>query len=103
MGKAKPKKAARRAGSVLPFLAGGALVLIIVGLMALWRPAAQSPTVDTQERVTGGPRLAVDQEKIDFGPVKVEKVVKASFKLRNIGDQPLRILSEPFVQVVEGC
>ncbi len=51
-----------------------------------------------------GPRLTVDQERIDFGRVKYEQPVRAVFTLRNTGDQPLRI-SETRIptKLLEGC
>jgi hypothetical protein len=52
---------------------------------------------------TGGPRLWVDSDFIDFGTVRFEKHVTARFRLRNVGDQPLRLASNPPVEVVEGC
>ena len=51
----------------------------------------------------GGPRLAVDREEIDFGPVRFDKMVHARFRLKNVGDQPLQIATGPRVEVVEGC
>ena len=54
-------------------------------------------------RYQGGPRLAVDRQEIDFGSVRFEKMVQARFRLRNVGDQPLRIAANPRVEVVEGC
>lgn len=52
---------------------------------------------------TGGPRLAVDGDLIDFGNVRFEKFVKARFRLRNVGDQPLRLVVDRQVEAVEGC
>ncbi len=49
------------------------------------------------------PRLLVDQDRIDFGQVPYNKPVKAVFQLRNGGDQTLRIVGEPQVDVVKGC
>ena len=54
-------------------------------------------------RYQGGPRLAVDRQEIDFGPVRFEKRVQARFRLRNVGDKPLRLTANPRVEVVEGC
>jgi hypothetical protein len=53
--------------------------------------------------VTGAPRLAVSQELVDYGEIKVNTPVETVFRVRNIGDQPLRILGEPEVELVEGC
>ena len=51
----------------------------------------------------GGPRLAVDREEIDFGPVRFGKMVQARFRVKNLGDLPLQIATAPRVEVVEGC
>ena len=51
----------------------------------------------------GGARLAVDKDLIDFGAVRFGKYVEARFRLKNVGDQPLRLPSSPPIEVVEGC
>jgi hypothetical protein len=51
----------------------------------------------------GGPRLAVDKELIDFGTVRYDHFVEARFRLKNVGDQPLRLPASPPIEVVEGC
>jgi hypothetical protein len=83
----------------LLYVGVAALVLIIVGVMLLWRQPARTGG----PAQASGPRLAVDQEKIDFGQVPVEKMVKATFQVKNIGDAPLQILNQPQVRVVQGC
>jgi len=46
----------------------------------------------------------VDRQQIDFGKVPLDKPVKATFMLSNVGDQPLQILGEqPVVEVKQGC
>jgi hypothetical protein len=45
----------------------------------------------------------VDKGLIDFGPVRFDRIVKASFRLRNVGDQPLRLALNPQVEALEGC
>ena len=83
----------------LLYVGVAAFVLIIVGVVLLWRPTAQT---GSPAQVTG-PRVAVNQEKIDFGQVPVEKVVKATFLVKNVGDAPLQILNQPQVRVAQGC
>lgn len=51
----------------------------------------------------GGPRLSVDKELIDFGPVRYRQYVEARFRLKNVGDQPLQLPASPPVEVAEGC
>lgn len=51
----------------------------------------------------GTPRLAIDQQKIDWGIVKdgTKKVI--TITVTNKGDGTLRFKEKPYVQVVEGC
>jgi hypothetical protein len=75
---------------------------VVVGAGAwLFFQKTSSPIVAAQYQ--GGPRLAVDTDLIDFGNVRFEKFVKARFRLRNVGDKPLRLPAYPPVDVVEGC
>lgn len=88
----------------LPFLlAGGALLLIVLGVVFLARPGGPSAATGSPAQVTGKPRLAVDRQQIDFGKLPLDKTVKATFQVSNVGDQPLQILSEPVVEVKQGC
>ena len=81
----------------------GVLALaIFVGLGTWFFLLKQSPVSDAAQ-YRGGPRLAVDKELIDFGTVRFEKFVRASFRLRNVGDKPLRLPAYPPVDAVEGC
>jgi hypothetical protein len=93
----------------LLFALFGALALIIAGAVVLGRGAASgqaSPAPAGGEATVpqaSGPRLAVDRETIDFGPVKMDTPVTAAFKVRNTGNEPLQVLGEPRVRVLEGC
>jgi hypothetical protein len=51
----------------------------------------------------GTPRLAVDQQKIDWGTIKdgTNKVI--TITVTNTGNGTLRFKEKPYVQVVEGC
>ena len=90
---------------------GGALLLIIAGVWLTWpvnqiesntvSPAAVDPNFEPE--VTGAPRLVVDQTTIDEGEVKVNTQIRTAYRLQNVGDQPLKILGEPAVELVEGC
>ncbi len=88
----------RKQGSfplALIFVAAG--VLIAAGI-ALW-------FVQNGEFGAGqiGPRLAVHTERIDFGKVPFDKMVRAEFKVTNTGDRALTLDSSAPVRVVEGC
>ena len=89
--------------SGLPFfLAGGALLVIIIGVvLAIVGRGASGTSVPAQ--ATGRPKLAVDRQQIDFGKVPLNIPVKATFKLSNVGDQPLQVLGQPLVEVKQGC
>ena len=88
--------------SPLLFVALGALLVLAAGVLLVLRPG-----ITGSAAAGDGPRtaakLVVDREEIDFGPVKFEKVVKATFKLSNGGDEPLQIIGTPQVEVREGC
>jgi hypothetical protein len=107
MGKQKAKIAVTRARQARTFrrrlvVSGFISVAVLAGL-ATWyfypRPSALSAAQPYQ----GGPRMAVDKELIDFGPVRFDKMVQARFLLRNVGDQPLQVAANPPVEAVEGC
>jgi hypothetical protein len=83
------------------WLAMGAAVLLIAGGLVVWSSSNTRPAVTPQ--ATGAPRLAVGRTTVDAGYVKFDKLVHTTFRLRNVGDQPLQILGEPQVELVEGC
>ncbi|MBI1881201.1 MAG: hypothetical protein HYR94_23725 [Chloroflexi bacterium] len=86
----------------LALVAGGAVLLIIVGLTIGWTSFSSGPA--TAPQASGGaPRLAVDRTTIDDGYVKFETPIEAAFKLSNTGVQSLQILGEPQVELIEGC
>ena len=72
---------------------GSLLVLSVIAFSVL-------QNVDTD---SGTPRLAVDQEKIDWGTVKNRTKKSFTFTVTNTGDGILRFKEKPYVQVVEGC
>jgi len=86
-----------------PIVVGGALLVIVVGVVLLATSGRGSSGTGSPAQVAGGPALVVDQQKIDFGKVPLDIPVKATFQLSNAGDQPLQILSQPVVEVKQGC
>lgn len=64
------------------------LFLMIMGLffVALW-----GDTVLGQNNK--GPRISVEGREFDFKEVKEGTVLKHTFKILNIGDEPLKIIS----------
>lgn len=51
----------------------------------------------------GTPALAVDQQVIDYGDVKLNTNLTFEIKVTNTGDGTLRFKEEPYIQVLEGC
>jgi hypothetical protein len=78
-----------------------ALLFVVIGGMVVWNVWGKSPAAPLQ--ITGAPRLAVAQAAIDEGNIKLGQTVRSIFRLQNVGDQPLQILGEPAVEVIEGC
>lgn len=100
------KRGARRSGiPPVAWLGLAGLVLVAVGLFLVRGSPAGSggATAAAPIQVTGKPKLAVDQEKIDFGRVPLNKPVKATFKLTDTGDKPLTLAGTPAVSVLKGC
>ena len=93
----------RRNRVPLYLVAGCALLVIIIGVALLASSGRGSSGSSAPAQVTGQPKLAVDQQKVDFGKVPLDIPVKATFQLSNVGDQPLQILNQPVVEVKQGC
>lgn len=93
----------RAAKSPWPFvvMAVGAVFVVAVGFLA-WR-GSRPPQPPPSPGNAGGARLSVDRSTIDFGKVPLDMPIKATFKLQNVGDQPLTIKGEPRVELVQGC
>lgn len=85
------------------YLAGGALLVIIIGVALLTNLERSASGLTGSAQVTGRPSLVADRQQIDFGKVPLDIPVKATFKLTNVGDQPLQILNQPMVEVKQGC
>ena len=85
------------------YLGGGALLVIIVGIVLLTNLGWGSTASSSPVQVAGQPKLLLDREQIDFGKVPLDIPVKATFKLSNVGDEPLQILNQPVIEVKQGC
>ena len=99
----KRKSTAPAPRSPWPFvvMAIGAAVILVVGFWVLRWSDSSSSTGAPQ--TTSGARLSVDRTTIDFGKVPLDKMVKAEFKIKNVGNQPLIVKAEPRVELVKGC
>jgi hypothetical protein len=69
----------------------------------LTRPQPSLPDQASNAISVGPPRLVVERESINLGEVKLNKVVRVAFTLKNAGGQPLQINELPYIEVVEGC
>ena len=52
---------------------------------------------------TGTPAVSVDQERIDYGEVKLNTSLTFSIVVTNTGDGVLRFREKPYIEVREGC
>jgi hypothetical protein len=82
-------------------------VIVIVVVAAIGAVAAlvlsNRPTSSYTAEVSGAPRAVVDQTVVDHGAVPFEQMVESAFVVQNVGDEPLVILGEPRVELVQGC
>ncbi|MBI5878211.1 MAG: DUF1573 domain-containing protein [Chloroflexi bacterium] len=93
------KNVARQNGRpslLAPALIGGAvmLALLAVGLVVLNSGSGGGG---------GTPQLSVDRERIDFGKVPFNKMVRAEFKVQNTGDGTLVLDSSAPIKILQGC
>lgn len=58
---------------------------------------------DFEPLVNGVPALAVDQEIMDYGDVRLGTTVTAEIRVSNVGSGLLRFQKPPYVEVKEGC
>jgi hypothetical protein len=94
----RKRKRTKRPWQLLLVLSG--LILVAVGIFSTGRKD-ETPRVPIE--VKGQPNLKVDQELVDFGEVKFEQPVYATFTLTNTGDQTLHFNEQPYIEVLEGC
>jgi hypothetical protein len=80
-------------------LVGLGLVLSAIALLLLRDGQSQPFTPE----ITGKPKAVLDQTYFDYGDVRFNTPVETVIRVKNVGDEPLNILGEPQVQVVEGC
>jgi cell division septal protein FtsQ len=83
------------------FLLLGGIVLVGLAFLFISRRPASQPLAAIE--VQGAPSLKVNQEQVDLGNVELGRTVQVSFRLTNVGDQPLRFSELPYIEVVDGC
>jgi hypothetical protein len=81
--------------SLFILMAGGALLLVAGILFSLQRAG--------RGEENGMPILAVDQQTIDYGDVKLNTNLTFEIKVTNTGDGTLKFKEDPYIQVLEGC
>jgi hypothetical protein len=87
----------------LALIFGGSLILVaIVAFVLIGRNTGSGVPANFQPEAEG-PRVSIDRQVIDFGKRPLNVPVEATFRVRNVGSQDLRILDTPQIQVLEGC
>jgi len=92
----------KRQRNTLIMLIAGGLLLITAGIF-IAKDTLENRVDPTLIEVSGQPSLKVDQELIDYGDVKLNTNLTFALQLTNVGDEPLKISEEPYVEVREGC
>lgn len=76
--------------------------LIVTGVVLLIAQESALPE-GFVPKVAGAPALEVEQPFFELGDMHFNVPANVTYVLRNVGDQSLRILEVPQVQVLEGC
>lgn len=85
----------------LPLVLAGLGVLIVGTAAAIW--LGNRPNPGFRPEVTGAPAIEVDETFYELGERKFDTLAEVSYVVRNVGDQTLRIVETPQVEVLEGC
>ena len=56
-----------------------------------------------RESGAGTPRILVDQQRIDYGDVRIGESRAFKIKVTNTGSGVLRFSEKPYIEVLEGC
>jgi hypothetical protein len=85
----------------MPLLVGsGGLALLVLAVLLL---SGQNKAASAPVEVKGTPAMRVDKELVDLGNLELDKTVQVTFNITNVGDQTLRFIEQPYIEVVEGC
>ncbi len=105
--RSKKRGAANQISWIWAGIAGGVvLIFAAIALLARQNDSPSQKTFDPnfEPTVSGAPRVEVlPQDTVDYGDVKLGSNINTVFNVRNIGDEPLMVLGEPQVEVVQGC
>lgn len=77
-----------------------AVIVVAIGAVLVISQSNQPGVAIT---VNGKPSVAVDKSVVDFGDVHFGNPVTAVFTVSNSGDQPLKLLQPPQLEVLQGC
>ena len=103
----RPNKKSKYLPGFIPKRLWPLLVLVIgafvVGGAALLISQESAPPDGFVPEVSGAPALEVEQPFFELGDMHFNVMANVTYVLRNVGDQPLRILDVPQVQVRQGC
>ena len=96
--KSKKRRRQQQKKSLNPliWLVGGGALLIAAALFLAFGG-------DKNGSGGGTPALAVDQQVIDYGEVKLNTNLTFEIRVTNTGDGTLRFKEKPYIQVLEGC
>ncbi len=98
----KERRRKKQQRNILVVMIIGSLLLATAGIM-IGKSVLERKADLSLVEVKGQPSLKVDQELIDYGDVKFNTNKSFAIKLTNVGDQPLVISEDPYVEVKEGC
>lgn len=79
---------------------GSVLAFVLIAGIVIYEVAVKE---DFVPQVTGAPSIQVADAVIDHGDVEINSFIESKYEIRNVGDKELRIVNQPFVEVIEGC
>ncbi len=103
MSKKRSQSAASPPSKRPAWLLPGIIIAVLAVIAAVVAALASGTSEPFVAEVTGAPRAEIEQTTIDHGAQPYGNPVESLFRIRNIGDQPLMIASNPQVETVEGC
>lgn len=97
MSKKIKKKKLQQRKKHFPWIQAIVAVVLILGTVFTLASRNDTPVIG------GTPVIAVDQEKIDMGYIKLGNYRTINIKVTNTGDGVLRFTEDPYLEVLEGC
>lgn len=85
-----------------PILAFAGIVLILAAFL-LANKSAKGNAAPGSSAGSGGPAIAVDPQKIDYGHVRFGTNETFKIKVTNTGGAALSFEGAPYIEVLEGC